>query len=101
MSRSIFKLASGSKEQRQQARRNKTAQVAFYAYQSLRAGDRERTIKAVTGHVEVYTGAPRQQALVLVEVARRLLIEANQYDDSVPLGRYIDERRIKPNADCW
>jgi len=60
--------------------------------------DRERTREAVIGRVEAHTGAPRQQALILVEAARQLLIEANQHADAVALGEYINARMVNPNA---
>jgi len=73
------------------------ARAAYAA--AARARDRERTREAVIGHVEAHTGAPRQQALVLVEAARQLLTEANQHADALALGEYINARRVNPNAD--
>ena len=77
------------------------AQAAARAHKALsHARDRERTREAVIGHVQAHTGAPRQQALVLVEAARQLLIEANQHADAIALGEYINARMVNPNADC-
>jgi len=77
------------------------AQAAARARKALmHATDRELTREAVIGHVEAHTGAPRQQALILVEAARQILIKANQHADAVALSEYINARIVNPNADC-
>ena len=78
-----------------------TAQAAARAHKALmHARDRERTLEVVKVHAESHTGAPRQQALLLVMAARQLLIEANQHADALELGEYINARMVNPNADC-
>lgn len=76
------------------------ARAAARAHKALsHARDRKRTREDVIGRVEAHTGAPRQQALVLVEAARQLLIEANQHADAVALAEYINARQVNPHAD--
>jgi len=75
------------------------ARAAAAAHKALmRLRDRERSLEIIKVHAEAHTGAPRQQALILVMAARQLLIEANQHDDAVALGEYINARMVNPNA---
>ena len=77
------------------------ARAAAAAHKALmHARDRERAREAVIGRVEAHTGAPRQQALLLVMAARQILLESYQYDDALELGEYVKARMVNPNADC-
>ena len=77
------------------------AQTAARAHTALmHARNRKLTHEALIGRVQAHTSAPRQQALVLVEAARQLLIEANQHVDAVALTEYINARKMNLNADC-